>query len=230
MLETLRNILRNSILQQENPSKSLIKLLPKELSRPSTICIACKGTPQCFSDFLVLPDDLHHFSDNCDNCKCSRERHIDVDYRLDYELIDDANRQFTKEMKSNLNQVKQAIVDFGYFFVYATCTSKPNDPVLSFLKQMIEEEHQLCEKKSTKCLNSKLLKNLNELKEEYEQQQRISRSNKNSISLTSIYELIQVVNEMEPIKEQMHVIEQYQQKYMSKQETQNYPISLCNSN
>ena len=93
MLQAMRNHLRNLILQKKNPSTTvLIELHPTVLSRPSTVCVICKGVLQYFSEFGILLDDIHIFSDKCTHCNCNREQHIDVDYRLAYDLSKDANK------------------------------------------------------------------------------------------------------------------------------------------
>jgi GTP-binding protein EngB required for normal cell division len=220
ILETIRNILRNTILQKEKPSSRLIRLCPKILPRPSTICSKCKRTPQHHSDFYILPDDLHTFIDKCSSCECSRRRHIDVDYTLEYKVSNETHEQSVDEMKSDLDQLKQIIPEFGYVFLYDTGTSEPNDPVLSFLDQMIKEENQICDEKGTDCLNSILHKKLNQLKDEYKQRMNTIMSRKNPINLASIYEMIQRVSEIDLIREQLHVIKQYHQEYISEQEKQ----------
>jgi GTP-binding protein EngB required for normal cell division len=220
ILETMRNLFRNLILQEEKSSEPVIRLCPNALVRPSTICIQCKGVLHLYSGFRILLDELHIFSNKCDSCECSRESHIDVDYRLDYELSHDENQQSVEEMNRDLDQLIQATIYFGCFFVYTTRTSKSSDPISSLLNQMINKEHQICQAKGPKCLNSKLYKKLNEFKEEYERRQSTLMSNSKPIDLTSIYERIRTVNQIDSIKEQMDAIKQYQQINMSKQETQ----------
>jgi len=218
MLETLRNILRNSILQQEKPSKSLIKPLPKELSRPSTICIECKGTPQCFSDFLVLPDDLHHFSENCNNCKCSRESHIDVDYRLEYGNSSNTNMESNHKITQNLDQLKRIILELAYFFAYTVPHSESADPIIITLTRMITEENEICSSESTIYFNRKLCNELNQFNENYKQKRNNPMLNENSINLPNIYELIQAISEIDSISKQIDAIKRFRQEYVRSQE------------
>jgi GTPase SAR1 family protein len=220
VLEAIRNILRNIILQTEKTSKRPILLVPKMISRPSTICNTCERTPRRYSDFWILPDDLHYFSDKCADCECSRKRHVSLDYQLEYALSDDVNRQFMNEMQSNLDYLKQASQKFGCFFYSITHTSEVNGPVLSYLNQMIEEENKICQQKGTPCLNSILHTKLNQFREEYNQTQNISMSNRNSIHLAEIYKLIESVTDLDLIRKQIDVIKRYHQKYMSEQETE----------
>jgi hypothetical protein len=205
ILETIRNIFRNIL------SKQTIKLLPKSHSRPSTICYSCKRIPQRYGDFWILPDDVHLFTDRCEQCNCSRREHVNVDYRLDYELLDESHGQTIDKMSSNLTQLKQAIVQFGSFF--SRTTSRPvldNNPVMDTLTTMIGEEDKICQEKGTTCFNSILYNRLKELKEECEQQRDIFSSN--------IYEQIENINEIDSIREQMQVIKQFHQKSMKEQE------------
>ncbi|CAF3592938.1 unnamed protein product [Rotaria sp. Silwood1] len=218
ILETIRNILRNLILYEEKSSKLFIRLYPFVVSHSSTICIKCKRVPKDYNEFWIYPDDLHIFSVKCLNCKCSRNRHIDVNYRLDYEVSNNVNRQFIDEMKSILNQLQQAILEFRYFFIATTQSLKSNNAIISYLNQMIEEENQICELNGNNSLNLILHKKLNEFKENYEQIEDVSTLNKNSINLAKIYKLIQQISRIDLIEKQIDVIKQYHRTYMNEQE------------
>jgi hypothetical protein len=200
ILETIRNIHRNIILTTKISSESQIELHITPVAQSSTICSKCKRVPQQYGGFWILPDELHICSENCTICPCSRKRHIDIHYRLDYELLNDTNKQSIDAMNQNLDQLKQVSVKFGYFCLRSSEASEPNDPIFSLLNQMIEEENQFCQEESSECLNSRLLKKLNQFKEEYEQRRSILMSNRDPIHLTSIYELIHSVNEMNLIR------------------------------
>ncbi|CAF1168532.1 unnamed protein product, partial [Rotaria sordida] len=151
---------------------------------------------------------------------CSRNRHIDINYKLDYELSNNVNKQFIDEIKLKSDQLNQAIFEFGCFFVDTTRTLKTNDLILSFLNQMIEEENQICQLKTNNNLNLILYKQLNQFKEEYEQRQNVSISNKNSINLNKIYILSQNISRIDLIEKQIDVIKQYHRTYMNEQEKQ----------
>ena len=64
MLETIRNILRNSILYRINSSKVLIELHPKISSHPIAICLSCTRRPVQVDRFWITPDYAHHFQIN----------------------------------------------------------------------------------------------------------------------------------------------------------------------
>ncbi|CAF4261606.1 unnamed protein product, partial [Adineta steineri] len=98
MLETTRNIYRNITLLRKNTTNRIIKLNPTILSKSLTICYQCERIPKRFSDFWILPDDLHTFSETCHDCDCPQKKHIDVDYELDYQLIDSGDSDDFKIM------------------------------------------------------------------------------------------------------------------------------------
>ncbi|CAF1038301.1 unnamed protein product [Rotaria sordida] len=220
ILETIRNLFRNLILYEEKSSTQLIKLCPSVVAHSSTICIKCNRVPKDYNEFWIYPDDLHTFSNKCLNCRCSRNRHIDINYKLDYELSNNVNKQFIDEIKLKSDQLNQAIFEFGCFFVDTSRTLKTNDLILSFLNQMIEEENQICQLKTNNNLNLILYKQLNQFKEEYEQRQNVSISNKNSINLNKIYILSQNISRIDLIEKQIDVIKQYHRTYMNEQEKQ----------
>jgi GTP-binding protein EngB required for normal cell division len=143
MLETMRNILRNINLLKGNSSKLLIKVCPIVVSQSSALCYKCPRIPQRFSDFWILPDAVHTFSNECKDCDCSKEKHVDVEYKLDYQLIEYEDAQSFENMKWNLEQLRMAILEFSQFYAYIIDTLKQNDPILSALKQIIAEEDQI---------------------------------------------------------------------------------------
>ena len=196
----------------------MIELHPTVLSRPSTVCVRCKGILQCFSEFGILLDDIHIFSDRCTHCNCNREQHIDVSYRLAYDLSKDVNKISSDNLNHNLNDLRDGIIKFGRFFVFSAHTVVHNDSIVSFLDQMIGEENQICKQSEREYLNQKLRKKLNKFKDEYDKRCK-STSTSNTVELTEIYKLIEKLSLMDTIREQMDTIKQYQQRYMREQET-----------
>jgi hypothetical protein len=204
ILETIRNILRNIILINENSSEPQIQLRLTGVSQSSTICNKCKRIPQQYSEFWVLPDELHIYLDNCTRCSCSRKKHIDVSYRIDYDLLDGANGQSADVLNKTLDQLKQISLEFGYCFLRHSQTKESNDPIFDLLNQIIDEEKEICQDKRAESFNSRLLRKLNQFKDEYEQRRSILMSKRDSIDLPYIYELIQNVNAMDLIGKQMN--------------------------
>jgi hypothetical protein len=219
MLETMRNILRNITLLKEKSSKLLIKVCPIVLTQSSALCYKCPRVPQRFIDFWILPDStVHTFSNTCKDCDCSKEKHVDVEYKLDYQLIEYEDAQSFENMKWNLEQLRMAILEFSQFYAYIIDTLKQNDPILSALKQIIAEEDQIRSEKGDKCLNVKLYHIFFSLTKEYKERRTSSISIHLPVDLPSIYEQIEIISKIDEVNEQMHIIKQAQKKYLKQHE------------
>ncbi|CAF4677576.1 unnamed protein product [Rotaria sp. Silwood1] len=112
-LEAMRNILRNIALLDEKKSKAQIKLKTVAVSQSSSICSECKRSPKEFNGMWILPDDLHLVPEMSSKCKCGHTKHINVNYKLEYETWHDVNQPSIMEMKSNFNKLKEVILDLG---------------------------------------------------------------------------------------------------------------------
>ncbi|CAF1422807.1 unnamed protein product [Rotaria sp. Silwood1] len=146
-LEAMRNILRNIALLDEKKSKAQIKLKTVAVSQSSSICSECKRTPKEFNGMWILPDDLHLVPEMSSKCKCGHTKHINVNYKLEYETWHDVNQPSIMEMKSNFNKLKEVILELHHFYVYISSTPKQNDLLLIVLNQTIAQESQICSEK-----------------------------------------------------------------------------------
>jgi hypothetical protein len=198
----------------------LVKLHSTPLDQSSAICYKCKRIPNRFSDFWILPDDLHPLSDRCNHCDCPREKHLSVDYRLDYEHFHYADAPSLNEMKSDFKQLRSAMLEFAQFYAYIVDTFKQNDPILPAMQRMIDEESQICSQKDLTCLNSTLHDELIALKKTYEKRQTLSISNHISVDLSNVYEHIKRISTIDQIRDQLHAIKQTQEMFMQQHEKQ----------
>ena len=214
MLETLRNNLRNLVLLKKS-SKLLIKLRPVALHQSSTICYGCERRPGRLYKFWIVPDDLHIIDGKCRNCDCSRKKHIEIDYELQYEVYSSADSSLSTKLKTNFDLLKQAILEFSQFYIDAPAPDKPKRPILPVLKRMIDEERRICLEKGVECLNSKIYDALEHIREEIEERQKISMSNGSSINLLNIYELINSINTTDEIPNQMYFIRRNQEIFLT---------------
>ena len=156
MLETLRNNLRNLILLEDKSTEELIKLVPIVLLQFSVICHRCVRRPKRFGEFWILPDDVHVIDDKCRNCDCSRNKHIEIDYELQYEIYSSADSSLSTKLKTNFDLLKQTILEFSQFYIDVLHPDKAKYPILSLLKRMTDEERRICLEKDVECLNSKI--------------------------------------------------------------------------
>jgi hypothetical protein len=217
MLETIRNTMRNITILEKTSSKSLIKLHSNPVSSNSSVCLECKRL-KFLDKFWVILDELHVLSSRCEKCSCDLSRHSKVDYLITYEICDDRGKQSLDKLKTNLNQLKEAITKFVYFFKNVARISKENDPILSALDGMINEENYICTRKGSDVLNSQLRESLENLRKEYEKLWTTSASSQKSMPLSEIYNQIKNVSENTTIKEQLDAIKQTQEFYMTEQE------------
>ena len=220
MLETMRNYFRNLVLLEDKSTEELIKLVPIVLLQSSAICHGCVRRPKRFGEFWILPDDVHVIDGKCRNCDCSRRKHIEIDYKLEYELIQNVDADCSTTIKSKLDRLRTDFLHFSEISGEIFGISKESDPMLSALSRMIAEERQVCLEKDWQRLNMNVHDQLVELKQEYEESWKRSPSNDSSINLSNIYELIKSINEINEIKEQINMIRESQAKYMQETEKQ----------
>jgi hypothetical protein len=220
ILETIRNIMRNIILLEKNSSNSLIKLQPKPVAKNSTICLGCRRSLARVGEFGILLYEPHVPSDPCDKCPCDFSCHIKVDYVLNYELSNDTQKPTLDKIQKKLDRLRRMIMDFASILKYTARISKKNDPILSNLNRIIDEENYICTKKKSNNFNLCLYKELKNLRKDYDTIWTTSSSSLKSVTLLEIYEMIKKASENNMISEQIAAIKQTQETYMSEQEKQ----------
>ncbi|CAF4440107.1 unnamed protein product [Rotaria sp. Silwood2] len=218
MLETTRNFFRNILVLQRNRTSRLIKLCPIVLHHSSTICYKCDRTRKRYSDFWILQDDLHIDSDQCKDCDCPRQNHVEIDYRLEYELSDEMGTESFPYMKSTVEQLQTTMIEFAKFYAKNRSLSNQTDPILSTLKGMVAEEKEHRSKNDPTCLNPFLYDILVNFRKEYKQAQKTSMLTDASINLSSIYDLIEKISKIDEIEKQMSLIKQKQKSFIEKYE------------
>ncbi|CAF3577632.1 unnamed protein product [Rotaria sp. Silwood1] len=220
LLETIKNTIRNMILLNKSSSKSLIRLCPSSVNTNSYICMECKRSIIKYDDIWILRDELHILSDRCDRCQCDLSRHSKANYILKYELYEKKQKPSLDEIKTNLDQLKHIIIQFAYFYKYLVHMTKENDPLLSVLSRMINEEKTICSYKENHILNANLYDELKSFRNEYEKVWPVKMSNQKSLSLMNVYSLIKNAREMREINEQLSMMKQTEDIYMNEHEKQ----------
>ena len=220
MLESTRNILRNILLLKEKLSEIIIQLRPVAINQPSAICYRCERTPKRFLDFWILPDNLHTLSDTNNCCSCSRKRHINVSYSLEYDLVQCDPQQSFGQMQQSFDQLREAIIGFAQFYAYIVDSLKQEDALLAALERIIVEEKQIFEEKGRECFNPTLCSIFASLTEEYKKKRAASISISLPVDLPGLYELIESINKIDDVKEQMRAIKIYQKKHLQQYEKQ----------
>ncbi|UJR32661.1 hypothetical protein I4U23_020121 [Adineta vaga] len=221
LLETVRNCIRNIILFQEESYDMFIKLSSFAVQYSSAICYQCERTPKQFNGVLILPDDIHILTDKCNDCGCSKNKHGEIKYTLDYQSIQKPPKEFVNELQKTIKQLTESLLEFAQIYASTNENVQNNDPVVSALKRMINEESQLCSyEENQNDINSKLHQVLNDLLEKYKNKRSVYKSNKISIDLSSIYSHIRESSAMKEVAEQLGAIKQAQDIYMKEHEKQ----------
>jgi hypothetical protein len=213
ILETMRNILRNMIVQQMNLTRQFIQLNPKIIHRTATRCLSCKSHICRLGDFWIVTDDLHEIEETCYSCSCSLDQHILMDYQLEYELSDYVLDNNQYQMKDRLSELWYISAQFAFFLIHVA-RSTSDDSFCFYLTQMIDEENNLSLTQQPNYLNLQLVHNLKSLKTGYEKQFNDIKINHQYGTLPEIYKWIQTIQQYPMIREQMIAIKQGQEIIM----------------
>ncbi|CAF5103628.1 unnamed protein product, partial [Rotaria sp. Silwood1] len=85
MLESMRNILRNGIINKDLDSPIFVELRPKPISHPSALCYSCKPNVYRHEKVSIPYYVAHKYIDECYDCSCKSSQHVKIDYLLEYE-------------------------------------------------------------------------------------------------------------------------------------------------
>ncbi|CAF3673147.1 unnamed protein product [Rotaria sp. Silwood1] len=206
MLETILNCLRNIILCKINKS---ITMISKAIHRPASICLSCKPYPFQINNFWIARNIPHEILKKCLICSCPIEQHISIHYVLNYEYSNKSINNQLNEIKNMINQLCFAGAEFDYFLVHIARISK-NDLFLSGLIRMIDEENKLCQNQKSNHLNLQLIKELIQLKYQYENRIEELKFNQQLIDLSFIDKQITIVRAYPLIEIQLDTMKQTQ--------------------
>ena len=210
MLEVLRNLLRNVILDDTTFGTVTIELHPKVITDYAAICQQCEPELQECGEFYILSDRLHVFPNDCLTCSCPPSDHTLVHYQLEYQQNSKTSHRSTEEMQTLVKTLCDVSSVFGYFLNNVN-NNPESDPVLSELEKIINEEESICVKRTSALFNPILVGELQSVKQRY-QQLIVDMFNKKErpASLSTINKSIESINRIDMIKSQMDVIRKWQ--------------------
>ncbi|CAF0961361.1 unnamed protein product [Adineta steineri] len=214
ILETMRNILRNIIILFNNQS---IELYSTIIHRPAFICYSCTPKLNLIANFWIIEDTPHEFQNECQMCTCTQNNHTQINYLLNYKLINNYSKNRKDEMNEQLNILSHGSTAFAYFLLYIIRSTK-EDPFFIGITRMIEEETKICKQYKSNNLNLKLVEELSKLKENYRKQFNEIELNKDQNNLEFIYKWIKKINEIKMINEQMKAVKKTQEILMKQHE------------
>jgi hypothetical protein len=205
ILETMRNILRNIILQNTRARNKSIELNPTVIHRSASLCLSCKQVKIQIENFSIIEDCPHELQNTCLHCPCPPEQHIRIDYMLGYKSVNTSSNLLKNNTNDKLNQLCEVSATFAYFLVsIARYTNE--DPFELGLTRMIIQENELCHNRDSSYLNSQLTKKLMELQAKYNHNINRIKSNPERISLPQIYDLMKTICEFPMVETQMNAV------------------------
>ncbi|CAF0974404.1 unnamed protein product [Adineta steineri] len=219
ILETIRNIFRNITLWNiESPNQS-IELYSTVIHHLVYSCLSCNPKIIKIGNFGIINDFPHEMQNKCQTCQCSPNRHIQIEYLLNYKLLNRPSKNKISEMKEQLLILRNASVQFAYFLKNIAYCTKEN-VILVNLIRIIEQETYICRHSQTNYLNVQLIKELTQWKQKYEEyfNEIIMKNMHNDLGI--IYESIERVENILIIKEQLDAIKMGQEIMMKQHEIQ----------
>jgi hypothetical protein len=87
----------------------------------------------------------------------------------------------------------------------------PDDPFLTGIDRMIEEEQFICHTQTSNNANGLLIDGLKQFKTKYQEHLNTIKLDKNNPILSNIYDLIESMNRIHMVKIQLNAIREYQQ-------------------
>jgi hypothetical protein len=219
MLEATRNILRNIILSKMESSNKSIKLFPKPIYRPGAICSGCPPYPIKVGNFWIVREITHEFRKKCSDCSCPTDKHVVINYVLNFEDLDSPPSHPQKKLVDMVHELCRVGAEFDYFLNQVVHSSQ-GDRFSKSLERMIDEENELRQKQKPNRLNSELFKNLNDLKFQYEDHNQHLKPNSQQIALANIYKSITDIRQYPMIQDQIDAIKETQ-----KMMTEPYEVS-----
>ena len=103
-----------------------------------------------------------------------------------------------------------------FYFLKINSSTTPNDPFLTDAERMMNEEQFICETQTSSELNKMLIDGLKQFKVKYEEHLNDMKSNREQLTLSKIYDLINWVDEVPVVKIQVDAIRDYQQHFVEK--------------
>ncbi|CAF1258204.1 unnamed protein product [Rotaria magnacalcarata] len=202
IVETMRNVLRNIILFDLHAS---IKLSAKPAIPSSKICYKCSRQPDKYDRFWILPDQLHNPPKMCpSNDQKSTE------YRLEYEAVGHQVEESIDELNEYLALLCKTSAKLAQFLMKIS-QMQHDDPFVSEIDRMIDEENVISQGETTRDLNKKLMDKLKQLKTYYQKQKNQTERNQSTSNLAEIYNLLNVLNGIPMVSIQLEAIKNYQQ-------------------
>ncbi|CAF3855620.1 unnamed protein product [Rotaria sp. Silwood1] len=216
ILETI-NILRNFLLCKSDQTNQCIELYSRPLHLTATRCRSCKEEIKEMGKFYIFFTDVHEIHNECITCPCPVDKHVPIDYTLNYRWSNTTSMDYRNKTSDTLNRLCQMSAQLAYFLIHTTCSTK-HDPFWDGLQEMIIEETCICEIQKSANLNNELVLELSKLKDQYEEYKRKIESKESTFDLPALYELMKVIKEYPTVREQLTTVKKRQRMLIEQHE------------
>ncbi|CAF2117480.1 unnamed protein product [Rotaria magnacalcarata] len=222
ILETMRNILRNLILQKMTSFKASVILRPKVNLCSGMHCPVCKPDLYFVGTFPIAYHPPHIVQQDRCCCDCPLDQHTPMDYVLQYEVLNDGSSESEKQMNDMLRELCYSSAEFAYFLVQVVCCTN-DDPFFLGFAQMIVEECDITNRQISSQLNTQLANDLRQLGKLYEERFNEIAQQRTPTKLSDVYNLMKNVTRFPVVREQIAVVK-VGRKIMMKQHEYEIPI------
>ena len=213
MLEAMRNILRNRILQEMDSENGSLGLYAKVISPPATICLSCAPYPLRVRQVWIPEKIPHRIRNNSCSCKCSLDQHMPIDYILQYKFS-----ETEKISQDSLTKFQRMLcynsAELSLFLTHSIGFEK-NDPFLTGFVQMINEEKYILENQRPNTLNSTLVDDICKLQTEYKRHLHELQRKQKPKEPFEMYNILNTIRECPMVHKQMIVVKEAQQTMMT---------------
>jgi hypothetical protein len=215
ILETIRNILRNQILQNSDNKRYSIEIQAESVSKPSYLCTTCPFNIMQSDILPMVNHTVHQYrtvDEICAQCSCQYSKHLPILYQLKYDSCSLEKNPLDSKTNDMRDCLLQGSVVLSHFLRHMARIDE--DLFLSWFDLFIHEEHAIYSQDSSNSINRQLHMQLTELKATYERQLHDIKSNQKQMNIDQIYQWIEKIQEFQIIKNQMHVIKESEMQIM----------------
>ena len=219
ILETIRNILQNIILNNNKLNDQFIQLSANSVYHKAMQCLSCKIEPESIGSFWILPIDPHDIEDDACTCSCSVEQHIRLDYIPEYECVEAASDCRKYLSNKALRILCDVCAVFSYFLMHTHYSTK-EDRFLIGIEQIIQQEIYICKTQKEAYLNQILLEELNKIKNHHTKRMNELVAKNKCAELSEIYDHINTISEHKVLARQMAAVKETQRRMMEQYESE----------
>ena len=209
LLESIRQLYRNIIVQGKKSAKCYLKFRSKPIHQVSTICDCCERISEDFFGIWILPDQ-------CKQCACERKHQMDIYYQIEIDRVTDNDRTLVNSFVTDVDHLETIVVSLAQL----QASQSGSDSLLPYLERMITEENSICTEKGPHCLNTMVHDKLVALRQQYREKRRIGKSKPVPIDLEFAFSLIHDALEISLVSQQMQSAQQTYNTVMKQYEKQ----------